>query len=63
MLLEKITEFELRGPGFSGRKRTPTTGYFHYKTKISSGYLRVDYFIIYWQNIAGGTVTYFPPEV
>ena len=36
MLLEQITEFELRGPGSSGRKRTPTTGYFHYKTKQKS---------------------------
>ena len=35
MLIEQITEFELRGPGLRGRIYSPITGYFHGKTKIS----------------------------
>ena len=33
MLIEQIVEFESRGPGPPGRTSTPTTGYFHDKTK------------------------------
>ena len=33
-LIEQIIEFELRGQGPLGRTCTPTTGYFHDKTKI-----------------------------
>ena len=35
MLIEQIIEFELKGPGPHGRTCTPTTGYFHDKTKTS----------------------------
>ena len=47
MLIKRIIGFQLRGPGPPGRKCTPTTGYFHDKTKISLEYLPVDYFTIY----------------
>ena len=43
MLIEQIIEFELRGPGPTGRTCTPTTGYFHDKPKISQENLQVDY--------------------
>ena len=33
MLIERIIELQLRGPGPPGRTRTPITGYFHDKTK------------------------------
>ena len=33
MLIEQIIEFELRGQGPLDRTCTPTTGYFHVKTK------------------------------
>ena len=38
MLIEQIFEFDLTGPGLLSRRPTctPTTGYFHDKTKISS---------------------------
>ena len=39
MLIEQIIQFELRGPGPRGRTCTPTTGYFHIKTKISKEYV------------------------
>ena len=35
MLIERIIELQLRGPGLSGRTCTSITGYFHDKTKIS----------------------------
>ena len=35
MLIEQVIEFELRTFGPPGRICTPTTGYFHDKTKIS----------------------------
>ena len=41
-----MIEFELRGPGSPGRTCTPTTGYFHDKTKIFKANLRVDYYIL-----------------
>ena len=44
MLIEQVIEFELRRLGPPGRTRTPTTGYFYGKTKISTKSLRVDYF-------------------
>ena len=43
MLIEQIIEFKLRGLGPLNRTCTPTTGYFHVKTKISKENLRVDY--------------------
>ena len=43
MLIEKIIELQLRGPGPTGQTCTPITGYFHDKTKISEENLRVDY--------------------
>ena len=43
MLIERIVELQLRGPGLPGRTCTPITGYFHDKTKISNENLRVDY--------------------
>ena len=46
MLIEQIIEFELRGLGPLNRTCTPTTGYFHVKTKISKENLRVDYLLL-----------------
>ena len=43
MLFEQIIEFKLRGLGPFNRTSTPTTGYFHVKTKPSKENLRVDY--------------------
>ena len=34
MLIEQITELQLRGPGHPGLTCTSITGYFHDKTKI-----------------------------
>ena len=45
MLIEQIIDFELKGPGPPGRTCTPTTGYFHEKTKISKENLRVDHYL------------------
>ena len=45
MLIEQFIEFELRGLGPFHRTCTPTTGYFHVKTKISKENLRVDYYL------------------
>ena len=45
MLIEQITEFELRGPGPPGCTCTPVNGYFHDKTKISKENLRVYYYL------------------
>ena len=41
MLIEQI--FELRGPGHTC---TPSTGYFHDKTKMSKENLRVNYYLL-----------------
>ena len=46
MLIEQIIEFKLRRPGPLNRTCTPTTGYFHVKTKISKENLRVDYLLL-----------------
>ena len=46
MLIEQIIEFKLRGPGPLNGTCTPTTGYFHVKTKISKENLRVDYLLL-----------------
>ena len=46
MLIEQIIEFELKGPGPPRRTCTPTTGYFHDKTKIFKANLRVDYYLL-----------------
>ena len=46
MLIEQIIEFKLRGLGPLNRTCTPTTGYFHVKTKISNENLRVDYYLL-----------------
>ena len=35
MLIEQIIEFKLSGLGLLDRTCSPTTGYFHVKTKIS----------------------------
>ena len=43
MLIKQIIELQLRGPGLPDRTYTPSTGYFHDKTKISKENLRVDY--------------------
>ena len=43
MLIEQVIEFKLRGPGPLNRACTPTTGYFHVKTKISKENFGVDY--------------------
>ena len=58
MLIQQIIEFELKGPGLSGRTCTSITAYFHDKTKISKENFRVDYYLLL--NIAGGNVPYFP---
>ena len=41
MLVEKIIEVYLRGPGPPSRACTPKRGYFHGKTKISKANTRV----------------------
>ena len=46
MLFEKIIEFKLGSLGPLNRTCTPTTGYFHVKTKISKENLRVDYLLL-----------------
>ena len=45
MLVEQIVNFEIRGPGPPGRTCTPTTAYFHDKTKISKENLRVYHYL------------------
>ena len=45
MLIEQIIKFKLRGQGPLNLTFTPTTGYFHVKTKISKENLRVDYLL------------------
>ena len=47
MLIEQIIEFKLRGLGPLNRTCTPTTGYFHVKTKISK---KIFEWIIYYYN-------------
>ena len=46
MLIEQIIEFKLRGLGPLNRTCTPTTDYFHVKTKTSKENLRVDYLLL-----------------
>ena len=46
MLIEQIIEFEWRGLGPLDRTCTLTTGYFHFKTKISRENLPVDYYLL-----------------
>ena len=46
MLIERVIELQLRGPGPPGRTYTPITGYCHDKTKISKENLRVDYYLL-----------------
>ena len=46
MLIAQIIEFKLRGMGPLNHTCTPTTGYFHVKTKISKENLQVDYLLL-----------------
>ena len=46
MLIERIIELQLRGPGPPNQTCTPITGYFHDKTKVSEENLRVDYYLL-----------------
>ena len=46
MLIERIIELQLRGPGPPGRTCTPITGYCHDKTKISKENPIVDYYLL-----------------
>ena len=46
MLIEQIIEFKLRGLGPLDRTCTPTTAYFHVKTKIFKENLRVNYLLL-----------------
>ena len=46
MLIERVIELQLRGPGPPGQTYTPITGYCHDKTKISKENLRVDYYLL-----------------
>ena len=46
MLIEQITEFELKGSGPPGRTCSAITGYFHDKTKISKENLQMDYYLL-----------------
>ena len=46
MLIERIIELQLRGPGPRGRTCTPITSYFHDKTKISKEIFQVDYYLL-----------------
>ena len=59
MLIERIIELQLRGPGPPGRTFTPITGYFHDKTKISKENLRVDYYLLL--KCCKGQYTLLPP--
>ena len=58
MLIERIIELQLRGPGPPDQTCTPITGYFHDKTKISKENLRVDYYLLL--NVARDNAPYFP---
>ena len=55
MLIKQIIEFELRGRGPLDRTCTPTTVYFHDKTKILKKNFKMDHYT-YCYNIAGGNV-------
>ena len=46
MLIEQITELQLKGPGLFGRTCIPITGKLHDHTKISKENLRVDYYLL-----------------
>ena len=46
MLIERIIELQLRGPGLPDLTYTSITGYFHDKTKISKENLRVDFYLL-----------------
>ena len=46
MLIERIIELQLRGPGPPRRTYTPITGYCHAKTKISTENPLVDYYLL-----------------
>ena len=46
MLIEQIIEFKLRGLGPLNPTCSPTTGYFHVKTKISEENVGVDYLLL-----------------
>ena len=46
MLIEQITEFQLKGPGPFGRTCTPITGKLHDKIKISKKNFQVDYYLL-----------------
>ena len=46
MFIEQTIKFELRGLVPLGRARTPATGYFYDKAKISKENLRVDYYLL-----------------
>ena len=46
MLIEQVTEFEVRGPRPPGCTCTPITGYFYDKTKIFKANHRVDYYLM-----------------
>ena len=46
MLIEQIIEYEWWGLGPLDRTCTLTTGYFHFKTKISKENLRMDYCLL-----------------
>ena len=46
MLIEQVIKLKLRGQEPLNRTCTPTTGYFHVKTKISKKNLRVDYLLL-----------------
>ena len=59
MLIERIIELQLRGPGPPGRICTPITDYFHEKTKISWENLRVDYYLLL--ECCKGQCTLLPP--
>ena len=60
MLIEQIIEFEMRRPGPPGRTCTPTTDYFHDKTKVSKENVRVDYVIIFWKILQEAMQLYSP---
>ena len=47
MLFEQVIEFKLRGLGPFDRTCTPTTGYFHVKTKIRKNFQLI---IMYYKN-------------
>ena len=60
MLIERIIELQLKGPGPPGRTCTPITGYCHVMTKQKSLRKIFEWIVIYCYNVARDNAPYFP---